>query len=362
MKKRISLLITLFLCVLAHSQYVNIKDYGASISLADNSTQIQKAIDENPNRTIFFPSGKFNVLKTIVINHPVEIMGEGINNTIFQPVNCNGFLINSSNVTVKNMFIYGYENDSKSYTGIYCYGKKDNSIYRLNFESLKFQNIKIGIELKYAWDCIIDKVKTLININQSPRILQGIRFYGQSVNNHISNCHIESEGIGVAIIRARTDDEQTTLVKDLKSPRAEGLMITNSFIGSGNYGIYSEGILSMNVSNCTIDLTKRTAIEGTRTDGLLLSNNWIALILKEELNHPIIKLISSGNAHISNNNIQFTNNNKLDEYSIVNNVGVSFEDYTNSCTVIGNTFKEVNHKTLNYTGAANNIVIYNIAN
>lgn len=231
------------------------------------------------------------------------------------------------------------------------------SIHRLTFESLRIQHMKIGIELKYAWNCVIDNVKTFLN-SGNPKVLQGIRFYGKCVNNHISNCHIESEGIGVAIINPEIDGKK----------RAEGLMIINSFIGSGRYGIYSEGILSMNVSNCTIDLTKRSAIEVTRTDGMLLSNNWIALNVKpihvNEQNHPIIKLILSHNSTISNNHILYAGYKKDEQgeslgYDDITNIGISFETSTTNCTVIGNAFENVKYKTIIENGSSNILVNYN---
>jgi len=91
-------------------------------------------------------------------------------------------------ISIKDMFIYGYENDSKQYTGIFCDGKKDDRLSGLYFESIRIQNIVTGIELKYTWDAILDKVRITINPNQSPKVNQGIRFYGQCVNNIMSNC------------------------------------------------------------------------------------------------------------------------------------------------------------------------------
>jgi len=253
------------------------------------------------------------------------------------------------------MSIFGHQNDTGTYKGILGNGTIDTRIRRLTFESLIIQHMKIGIELKYAWNCIINNVKTFLNDN-NPKVLQGIRIYGKSVNNHISNCHIEAEGIGVSVIHPEQNGKG----------RAEGLMITNSFIGSGNYGIYSEGILSMNVSNCTIDLTKRSAIEVTRTDGMLLSNNWIALNVKSvqenEQNHPIIKLILSHNSSISNNHILYAGYKEGLEYDNVTNVGISFESNTTNCTVIGNAFENIKHKTIVNTGSSNIMVNYNTKN
>ncbi|MDH7445215.1 glycosyl hydrolase family 28-related protein [Aquimarina sp. 2201CG14-23] len=357
MKNTISFFIFFCFGIITYGQYVDVTDHGVypfanpnQPQSVDQSDDIQRIIDDNPNRTIFFPAGKYIVKKVIEINHSIEIVGEGAGNTTFQPRNSNGFFINSRNVTIKDMLVLGQAKDLNSYTGIYVSGKANNRLANIKLESLKIQNVKIGVELKYTDNSIIDKVKILINeddtLAENPWISQGIRFYGFCVNNQISNSYIRGESFAIGIIR------------DLNSHKAEGLMISNSFLGTGTYGIYSEGILSMNVSNCTIDLTKRTAIEVKDTDGMLLSNNWIASESTE--NHPIIKLIGSVNSHISNNTILCAKDRN-------NNVGVSFEinssnnATSNNNTVIGNTMKGTNmvYKTRTY-GGANNIVVYNL--
>lgn len=127
MQKTINFIIFLFTMTLSFGQYIDITGapyYAIPNDSIDDSNAIQQAIDENSNRTIFFPSGDFNILNTIVINHLVEIIGENINTTIFRPSNYNGFQINVSGVTIKNMSIFGHQNDSNTYTGILGYGKK----------------------------------------------------------------------------------------------------------------------------------------------------------------------------------------------------------------------------------------------
>lgn len=378
MKKLLFLFIALGFITTLKAQYVNIIDYGASTSLKDNYVQIQKAIDLNPNKTIFIPSGTFRIKKPLKIKTPIEIIGEGHRSSIIQPINCNGIIITSSRVSLRNLFVYGYSDNTIEYTGIYCGNITGNKkISDLNFDSIKLQNIHTGIQLNFVWNSVLNNVVTKVNSSQHPIIDQAIKFYGQSVNNQISNSNLQTirkgefntlndfknsspsiGGIGISIIRARKPDQQNMRIQELKGPRSEGLMITNTFIGRARIGVYSEGVLSLNISNSTIDLITQSAIKAIKTHGLLLTNNWISTVLKENLNEPIIRLVESQHAHISNNNIHYSNNKKI-KLSTKNNIGVSFEEYTNSCTVIGNTFKNVEFKTLNSTNAKDNIEVYN---
>ncbi len=354
---RFTLLITLFLITsLSYSQYVNITDptYGANGNDSfDNSDAIQKAITDNPGRAIFFPKGNYKVNKPIYINHNITIIGEDENSTFFKPQNCIGFIITSPNVTIKNLTIYG-----TGHTGIYASGKKEivddtlnlTQIHRLTFESIIVQNCTVGIELKHVTNSVLNNIKTLMNPDQDTSLIsQGIRFFGKCVNNKISNSHIESKVFSIAIIR---DPEVT---------RAEGLMITNTLIASGSYGVYSEGILSLNITNCIIDLSVDIAIDIFETDAFMLTNNWIASILKPQgENHPVIKIKSSHAVNISNNTIAMGNNNKLDNPTGINGTfGISLEAGTHHCTIIGNSFLGVKTKVLNISSGAENIDTFN---
>ena len=49
----------------SYDEYVLVTDYTKGVS-GDLSEAIQKAIDENPNKTIYFPEGKYNIKKPIV--------------------------------------------------------------------------------------------------------------------------------------------------------------------------------------------------------------------------------------------------------------------------------------------------------
>lgn len=360
MTKLFSLILLFTICISNAQEYVDITHYGATTHLEDNSEAIQKAIDENPNKIIYFPSslgpldtGFFRVTKPILINHPVVIKGAGRQNTRFQPVNCNGFIIQSSYVTIEDMHIFGSSSDGGNYTGIYCelenISDGEDRLSNLHFESLILQDWVVGIELRNTWSCTLNKIRTAPTTKMS----QGIRFFGQCVNNHISDCHINALGQAIAIIRENPDGLHP--LDNTKTKRAEGLMITNSFI-SGNNAIYSEGILNMNISNCVIDLNKEIAIQGFHTDHLKLSNNWIAVYINNPVQHPAIKLMSSIYGNISNNTIVFTNNLALttEELNLINNkVGISFEYSSGANIVTGNSFVDVDYKVLVRSGGGN---------
>lgn len=290
---------------------ISILDYGANPApgFQDDTQNIQRAIDENPGKTIIFPAGCYSVTKDIIVRKSVELAGEGKLNTIFQPVDCNGFVITVGGVTIRNMFIYGAGSSSKS--GIYCAGIRNTVL-----ENLTIQNITYGIELVNAWDTKIDKVDIQMNYGQTPQIAQGIRLNGQCVNNHISNCHIIANDFGISIIKNGPNG-------------SEGLMVTNTLIASCKAGIYSEGIMSLHVTNCIIDLIKEWALHLTNTRGLLLTNNWIYTDGgKENPKDEAIHLESSWDCHISNNNIKcitgaravsiiaYSNNNTITDNSI----------------------------------------------
>ena len=264
---------------------ISVVDYGAYPSpdwehAIDNTNAIQSAIDANPGKRILIPAGYYRILSAIVVRNQVELVGDGKSNTIIQPVNCHGFVITSSNVTIKDMFIYGYS--TSNYIGIYCSG-----VYYTTLENLKIQNIVFGIELVNSWSTKIDKVDTQYN-TQTPQVAQGIRLNGKCVNTHVSNCQIMAVDFGISIIKNGSD--------------AEGLMITNTLVSNCKSGIYSEGILSLNVTNCIFDWNSGYAINVSNTRGMLFTNNWVAVY-----DVPIgeaIHMVSGFDNHITNNNIK----------------------------------------------------------
>lgn len=351
-QKRISLLAAVFCCWATYSQYIDITNppyYAIPNDGKDDASAIQKAIDRNPGKTIFIPAGIFHIQETLVIGHSMEIIGEKSNHTIFSPLDCHAFLIKSSNVTLRNMRIKGAQNSNNTFTGIQSIGQKGQQLHGLHIERVGIQNMNTGIALHYTSGALIDKVRMTIPANQGTAVREGIRFYGKCVHNSVSNCHIASDLAGITIIRAKPDAENSFDLTAMKSEIAEGLIITNSFLNYGNYGVRAEGVLRMNISNCTIHAARKTAIAITRSDEILLSANHISSNSNVASN-PIIKLTSSSDGVIIGNSITATANN---------DVGIYLAEGSKNCTITGNRIKGVHYKTYHTSGSIDNKVINN---
>lgn len=270
---------------------VSVADYGAMPGIdwahaIDCTNGIQMAINANPGKKIFIPAGYYKTSSAIAINSSVELIGEGKHNTQIQPIDCNCFIITASNVAIKDIFIYGFSSNGSGYTGIWC-----DSVSFTTLDNLQMQNLTVGIRCDKSWNSKISRIDMLINPAQYPQINNGIEIHDRSVNNHISNCHIESNSIGISILKEQYDPE--------------GLMIDNCYIGNSNIGIYSTGILSLHLNNCIIDLISGWAICATNTRGMLLSNCWIATLT--DAGTEAIHLELSFDCIISNNNIKCCN-------------------------------------------------------
>ncbi|MDM1063533.1 hypothetical protein HXZ62_13325 [Empedobacter falsenii] len=273
-------------CSLAQSSEqfgVSIEKYGAKPAknwqtAIDNSSAIQKAIDENPGRLIFIPSGIYLLGKEIKITHDVRLVGESKYLTILQPINNDGIYVNAGGVFLENFFIHG-----RGKTGITI-----NNVRNTTITNVLLQNVQYGIKLVNAWNPKISNLDIDINNNQTPKVLKGIILSGQSVNNYITNSQISAVDVGIEIQKS-----------DKKS---EGLIISNVGIFSAKKGINSEGILSLHINNSIIDLCEEYALDIKNTAGLLVSNSW--LNSKGSNNTQTIRLFSTWDSHFSTNNIK----------------------------------------------------------
>lgn len=313
---------------------ISILNYGAKPAsdwknAKDNSAAIQKAIDENPGRLIFIPSGIYLLNKEIVIRQGVRLVGENKYTTILQPVKTDGIVINSGGVLLENFFLYG-----QGKTAITI-----NNVRNTTISNILIQNAEYGIKLVNAWNTKISNLDIDINPRQNPKVLKGIILVGQSVNNFISNSHITAADIGIDILKSEK--------------RSEGLMLSNVLIYSAKTGIRSEGILSLNVSNCIIDLCEEYAIQTRNTASLLVSNCWI--YSKGKNKTQAIKLSQTWDSHFLANSIRCENGSSaiaMDEHSnnnIISNSTIELINANNEIismdkTTSANLIKDNNFK------------------
>jgi hypothetical protein len=299
---------------------ISIVKYGAIAGqrcpdcMPDVSGIIQTAIDSNPGKTIFIPTGQYCLKTPVKLRHGVELVGENKSGTMIRPQYIDGFSItgdSSNNVSIKNMFIFG-ANDG-DHIGISC----DNTHY-ISIDNIICQSLGTAIVLSNTSETRINNVDVLIPGN--PAISNGITLDRKCINNHISNCHIEATNYGIAIFQSDN------------SLQAEGLMITNTLIAHAGIGIYCKRILSLHVTNCVIDLNRYVAIYLINTAGMLFSNNWVYTSRGTEGYSEAICLIGSWDCHIANNNIKTESGTSA----------ISLHNNSNNNTITGNTI-EVNN-------------------
>lgn len=231
----------------------------------DDTAAIQAAC--SASRYVFFPSNGTNYYKTtsaITLLGGAHLIGAGQTQTILGAWGSDAFLINGANgdhVTIEGMELRGYTGagviDAKANAGIKAFGTNANHVNYLKIKSCFLRGWLYGVDWQYTWSSTLDDVDTLNCTN-------GLRLFGQSVNNAVVKSRLIANGGNASILTAKDVDI-----------KGEGLMVTASLLASGNFGVSSDGFLSMNFVGCTVDLIADKAFDLTNVPALMISACWI---------------------------------------------------------------------------------------
>ncbi len=318
---------------------VNAKNYGAiGDGLANDTAILQGLIDDIDAKgggTLYLPFGTYRITSPLTTLH-TSIVGEGNNPiswTMIKAIGCNGIVMTPEwGVTVKNISIQC--DGERTFTAIVCNGSGVAPL-ALNYatiENVDLRNWKYGIDLRYSWNTTINKVST-IDCNV------GVRLFGQSVNNFISDCSLVVDGL------ANSASIQTVVDGGLNG---EGLMVSNCLLASGQYGILSSSFLSLNVVNCIIDLIKSVGIHLSGVKGFCLSNSWCystgdvifsaASSVSEDqfcrvIGNTLTSVSGTSGIFIGDRNKNWIISNN---YISAPNITIYMEYGTNGCVVTGN--------------------------
>lgn len=127
------------------------------------------------------------------------------------------------------------------------------------FDNIKLIGWDICVDMRFAWSGRYSNINTL-----SCNIC--FQTYGQSVNNTISDSKLLTDTIG---------QEKCFNLATASGMYGEGLVITNSLIASANNAFVVSDFLSLNISNCIIDLIRGVAFMLTNAKGLCITNSWV---------------------------------------------------------------------------------------
>jgi hypothetical protein len=209
-------------------------------------------------------SGFYKITTAGAITDSCQIEGDGPNLSILRSYGCDGFDISAGvqKVMLQGFSLLSYSGagaaSPKTNIGVDVNGASGNTTQYVTCRDLNLTGWATGVDWSYTWFSTVDHCVMTTCTNN-------VRLFGQTVNNFVINGSILSALAGNASI---------TTVKD-GATRPEGLHVADSFLGEGDYGIQSDGILGLFVSNCVIDLIQNTGVDVTNAPAMSLTNSWI---------------------------------------------------------------------------------------
>jgi hypothetical protein len=259
----------------------------------DTALQAAVTVSQEAGGKAAIPSadGFYKITTAAAITAACSIEGEGRDNTIIRAYGCDGFDIaaNVSEVSFQGFRLLSYSSGGsaspKTHIGIDVNGTSGNLCQYITCRDLAITGFDTGIDWSYTWFSVIDHCLMTTCEND-------IRLFGQTVNNFITNgCALSALGGNANILT----------VKD-GATRPEGLHVTDSFLGEGDFGIESDGILGLFVDNCIVDLIQDTGITVLNAPAMSISNSWISAvnfgIELQNLGAPVVVEDSISNCHI----------------------------------------------------------------
>ena len=240
---------------------VNVKQGGAK---CDGSTDDTNAITNVLANVldVYLPSGGCKITSTLTLRGGASLHGVGASSSL-QAWGVNAITFTGSNIKIADIGLFSYTSggtaDPRASRGIYAAGTSGAQVNDVVIDNVFAQGWADAFYLAYTWSSTLHSVYT-INTNN------GVTLFGKSVGVMVSDSYLTVNS-GNASIRT---------LNDTGNVAGEGLMVTNSTLTSGTYGIQAAiGFLSLSVSNNTIDLISGTGIDLTDDRSTHISNNWI---------------------------------------------------------------------------------------
>lgn len=226
-----------------------------------DSTVAFEAMALSGIKAFYLPPGSYKLSRSIVGRF--SLFANSPTDTSIFAYGCDAFVQppHTNFITFEGFGLYSYEAnnaiDPKSYVGINSAGISGQTNSWVTLRNVFLRGWAKCISLAYTWNSVIDNVDTQF-------CTTGVELFGQTTNNSISNSRI----------LANTGQHSILFTRD-GSVISEGLMIVNSLIGSGQYGFSGYAPLSLNLSNCVVDLVQDTAFDLTDPEAFSITNSWV---------------------------------------------------------------------------------------
>jgi hypothetical protein len=210
-----------------------------------------------PQASAWVANGFYRCNSTITLTHGIQIACPGeMAAVVFYA--CDGFVAAAGTAFLKIINLHIILADhTRLYKGISIEGTVGSQCNYNEIRSCFLQGWDECISMDYTWFSIIDSC-----ITQDADT--AVRMFGQCVENKITNCTlVVNDGV-----------QSVELIKD-GGTFGEGTHISDSLLGNGQYGITSEGHLSLSVTNNVIDQITDVAVALSDSWATTISNNWL---------------------------------------------------------------------------------------
>ena len=250
----------------------------------DYTTQIQLAFDDAAYKTVFIPSGIWQITSTIDVPVSCSVIGIGFNSRILATA-CDAFSIPVSGslggTEWSKLQIYGDGDGSAAYIAIKVMGTADSDAYSAGITFRKLYINKIGTAFKLR--SLAQGIITDCAIND---VWYGIHIEGKVIRTQIVGNEITRDYLGTGVVTGGAGDSTGIIINDIHdydpggatTGAPESLMISHN--GVAGFEVGTDIIVGQYVTIFSNDLDRQTVngISFTqKTSNLTIRDNWIVV-------------------------------------------------------------------------------------
>jgi hypothetical protein len=236
-------------------------DYIAKTLTLDLTTPIQNMLTVMTGGVAYMPEGFAKITSALSLPAATTLRGDGVFTRI-SAYGCDAISIAGDFAVVERLQIHSFSAvgsaDPLTNIGIKTGGVSGSQRNSLIFRDIYLRGFLRCFDLTWTWTSILDNCVTQF-------CTYGVRLFGQSVNNHIVNCHFETTA-GTACIYLQKDT----------GVQGEGLFISATFMAAATNAILSDGFLSLGIDAASmVDLITGIAFDFTGVQSFKCDAQWV---------------------------------------------------------------------------------------